>query len=412
MKNEKLEFGCGKAKLDFSNIIFPINGFSGIDDDLFARAIIFNSNQKILIISIEVPSLIAEVISEIKKEVSKEYSFKEQNIWISVTHSFCAPHITSKNIGTIDLLKKAVKKSVELAIQNYQEVRLGYSICELPVNVNRNIETPFGWWLGKNNAEFSNHDVRIIKVTASKSGQVLSILLNYDVQSSIMDKVENQNNQLQITPDLMGIVCKKIEDCYNDSIITLFLLGAAGDQVPIFQGRKTIISNENLLYKSNYQQGRKYLERLSSYFANSIYSKMNQIKVEESTTIKLFRKVALCNQKIMPVPTKELQPTTAFDFTLTKEKIEVEIEAILIGDILLIATKPELNSAFGKQILQKSPTEKTMLCTMINGGMKYLPEELDFKRITYTAMNTKLAQGSSEQFYHSLLELYSEIEIK
>jgi len=139
---------------------------------------------------------------------------------------------------------------------------------------------------------------------------------------------------------------------------------------------------------------------------------MNQITVEESNTIKLFRKVALCNQKIMPVPTKELQPTTAFDFTLTKEKIEVEIEAILIGDILLIATKPELNSAFGKEILQKSPTEKTMLCTMINGGMKYLPEELDFKRITYTAMNTKLAQGSSQQFYHSLLELYSEIEIK
>ena len=410
MKNKKLEFGCGKAKLDFSNIIFPINGFSGIDDDLFARAIIFNSNQKILIISVEVPSLTAEVISEIKKEISKEYSFKEQNIWISVTHSFCAPHVTSKYIGTIEMVKKAIKESVELAIQNYQEVRLGYSICELPINVNRNIETPFGWWLGKNNDEFSNHDVRIIKVAASKSGEVLSILLNYDIQSSIMDKVENENKQLQITPDLMGIVCKKIEDCYNDTIITLFLLGAAGDQVPISQARTAIISKENLLYKSNYKQGRKYLERLSRYFANTIYSKMNLIKVEESNTIRLFRKVAICNQKIMPVPTKELQPTTVFDFTLTKKKIEVEIEAISIGDILLIATKPELNSAFGKQILQKSPTEKTMLCTMINGGIKYLPEELDFKRITYTAMNTKLAQGSSEQFYHSLLELYREIK--
>ncbi len=37
-----------------------------------------------------------------------------------------------------------------------------------------------------------------------------------------------------------------------------------------------------------------------------------------------------------------------------------------------------------------------MLMTMVNGGMKYLPDAASYEKITYAAMNSYGAKGSAE----------------
>lgn len=410
MKYKELLFGCGKAKIDFSGIGFPYYGFSGIDDDLYARSFIFKSNQLILMISVELPSLNTEAVSRLKKEICKKYEMQEYCVWIGVTHTFCAPHVTSKYKGVYEMVSTAIFESVNAAIKNCQEACLGYITMNSSININRNVDTPFGWWLGHNPKEYSNKQARILKIVAAKSNETLGILINYDIQSAIMDQVQNSHQQLQITSDLMGKVCSKMEKFYDQKVVTMFLLGAAGDQAPISQGRKTIITNNGLQYQYEYEKGRDILDQLSTRFMDTLLAKINTAEIVKTREIQVLCRVAECNEKVMPLQTKEMKPSLFYDFSLTGRKLEIEIEGILLGEVLLLGTKVELNSSFGKQIMDALPIKRIMLCTMINGAKKYLPQQLDYKRVTYVAMNSSFGEGSSESFYNTVLELYKEIE--
>nr|WP_239650402.1 hypothetical protein [Oenococcus oeni] len=70
----------------------------------------------------------------------------------------------------------------------------------------------------------------------------------------------------------------------------------------------------------------------------------------------------------------------------------------------MIGTMPELNSSFGQKLREKFNNQNTFVCTLVNGAMKYLPEDVDFIRRTYTAMNTRLGQGSDRLFLDQIVK--------
>ena len=54
------------------------------------------------------------------------------------------------------------------------------------MNVNRDIETPAGWWLGSNPRGFADHTMPVLAIRDA-GGEYVAVLATADVQSSVLD---------------------------------------------------------------------------------------------------------------------------------------------------------------------------------------------------------------------------------
>ena len=75
---------------------------------------------------------------------------------------------------------------------------------------------------------------------------------------------------------------------------------------------------------------------------------------------------------------------------------EVEVEALKLGQLVFVGVKPELNCLTAQAIKKASPYKETLLCTLINGGAKYMADYASYERYTYEAMNSPFGKGAAE----------------
>ena len=100
---------------------------------------------------------------------------------------FSSPHIHEKDIEVRDYLyskfDEALRNSIQMAIQNRSICTIEYGVGQCFINVNRNVETKEGYWIGQNNAGYSNRDVRVLLI--KKENQCIANIINYDLQCSV-----------------------------------------------------------------------------------------------------------------------------------------------------------------------------------------------------------------------------------
>lgn len=375
--------GAGKSEIVLTDEIFPVDHFIGRHDRLFGRAIIIESNQVFVLISLDVTSLQNYAVEAIKKRISEIYLVPSEHIFISVTHTFSAPHTRSlgaleqadqkvrdKNQVYLKLILEAVTNAMQEAKQTMQPVSLSCHLAYADCNINRDIEGKEGYWLGQNPEGYSNKTIPLIKLLTD-SGKLLAVIYSVDVQSSIIEKAET----FTVSSDLIGLTSQKIEtacDC-----IALFLLGSAADQTPR-------ISEASF----------KVLEELSSQLAAEIVSHLEKdgIVVEGDSRIERLT-VKVKGQEIPDM--RMLKPTRNYQFIPSIDR-EVEVSILTLGELALVMMKPEITSITGQQIKEQSPYLITLAATMINGGQKYMADEQSYQNFTYEALNSMFACGSAE----------------
>lgn len=137
---------------------------------------------------------------------------------------------------------------------------------------------------------------------------------------------------------------------------------------------------------------------------------MSITEYQNDAKVSVWNECVRCPEQEMLRSTKDIRPELQYSFNLTGEYVDITIEAIQIGEVILVGTQPELNSGYGALLKSYSSGENILIMTMVNGGAKYLPEEKDYERITYTAMNTQLGRGASEIVKQRIASLFKEIE--
>ena len=68
--------------------------------------------------------------------------------------------------------------------------------------------------------------------------------------------------------------------------------------------------------------------------------------------------------------------------------------------------KAEITAA---ELAEKSPCEKTILISMINGGQKYMPDAKSYARITWEAQNSMMMPGAAEAWVNRVVEILHEM---
>ncbi|NLV98178.1 MAG: hypothetical protein GX034_00065 [Clostridiaceae bacterium] len=413
-----LKAGAGRSEIFFPEDFFPVEGFSTLCSPLYARTAVLHDEKKIAILSLELTSLPQEEVDELKKILSEETMVKEANCFICVTHTFSAPHIMPDKIlkssearnkkGALQrAIYTAARESARKAMMNIALVlpKLGQSECH--VNINRDFETPDGWWVSNCGTGPSDKTLTAICME-TEAGKPSLILIHYSVQSSVLDDSRLPDGGKAVSSDLAGVACATLEEQYPGAIV-MFLLGAAGDQAPVEKAKTLYLADDGSLEEKDIgAEGLNICRELGLKMAESSRLAIEAAMPLKDTVIKYISHDFFVPSKQMKRNLHELIPTRTYEYKPDGQK-QISIEALSIGPVALLCVKPELNCVTAMEIVEKAPFEVTLVLTMVNGGAKYMADASSYERITYEAMNSPFALGAAEILSEESLKLLSNL---
>lgn len=415
---DKLKAGAGAGTIHFPAEMFPIEGFCGIHDDPHARILLLESGKRAAIVSLELVMLPDTQIGKIQKLVGECCGVRPEDVFVHLTHAITTPHdprmmpphMRPDNAETVGRLHEAavlvaVKAAAEQAAESIMEVSASLAKGESAVNANRDVETPFGWWIGAVGSGPVNRDLRVLEFS-DRQGRPVALLLSYALKTCAVDNSQMEENKRLISSDAAGRCCTLLEEKYG--VPVLFLMSAAANQVP----RQTAWYDEITpggevgTVDRGVEYGLRLVSELGGELAEDAASALQSVEVispqaEIKTAASSFPWPALSRIS--------RQPRRGLDWPLTGQDTDVPVHVMALGSMAFVFGKAEMNPPTEAELLAGSPYPHTFLVTMTNGGMKYMPEAAAYDACTWEAQSASVARGGAEKFVEAALGLLREL---
>lgn len=394
-----MKAGAGKARINLDGVL-PFDGFDVELDSLWVRAVLVEAVNRSCIVSVEATSLRADVVEPLRALVAREASCVPELVWVTVTHTFSSPHVRTpehladdgereKNALLRARLEEATRAAVRRASEALSEAELlvgrGVTAC----NVNRDVETPAGWWLGHNPHGYSDKSLQSICLRRIDTGEPIALLFAADVQSSVLDKARDAQGNRVVSGDLAGRASAAAEQSLP-GCVALFLTGAAADQAPARQAVTVTVDAAGNVAQRDRGNGQELLDMLGERFADELLDTLaHATPVSCGTVSGDVQAVRLPGQQRGDF--HSLRPQRAYTYAPANDE-EASVIILRWGEVLLVGTEPELSSSFGTQV--RALASHVVLATLVNGAKKYLPTLDAYDRVTYEALNSSFGRGA------------------
>ena len=192
-----MKAGAGKAEIVLADSYLELEDFAVIHRTLNARALVLESEDTAVLLSLELTSLPEEEVQNLKEAIAERFKLKKDLIWVCVTHTFSAPHFLPdfrlKGPEQLALKEKfreevtgAAMKAVSKAFRTLQPAKAGVGTGFCEVNRNRDVELEDGWWIGEEGMGLTDRQVCVLRFD-SMEDRTIALLFHYAVQSSVMD---------------------------------------------------------------------------------------------------------------------------------------------------------------------------------------------------------------------------------
>ena len=379
MEAQELLAGAGKARIGLDGVL-PYDGFTMERHPLCARALVLEcASGRICIVNLELTSIAPALQARLEDAVEAACGCRPPYAWIVPTHTFSAPHVRTpehlksngereRNERYLAAIVNAVERAVAEAMGGMMPARIECAQGSCPVNVNRDVETPAGWWLGDNDEGFSDHAMPIV-LMVDAGGGIIAVVAAADVQSSVLDKSRTSEGERVVSGDLFGFAAGMVER--DRGGVCLMLTGAAGDQAPRERAvTVTFDAAGTLAQEDAHEDGYRMLHQQGSALGRAIVQALD---------------AAHTGYSFVPAGT-----------------VSTRVSFLGLGDMRLVGVEPEVASSFGAAVRQAHPG-RVLLATLVNGGAKYLPAPGAYQKITYEAMNSGFAQGAHEHLLDTIL---------
>jgi len=400
----ELSAGAGKAAIAIPASVFPVDGFTGVHDALQARVLLLASGPKrIAITVVDQTSISGESVRQIQDIVSQATGAASEDILVCASHTFSAPHVlppehqaaadAAPGAALQRAIAEAVRRAATEARQGLRPARMGFGLGSSSVNVNRDVRTAAGWWLGANDSGVSDKSLGIVRFD-DLDGHPFALLMNYAVQSSVMDAARMSDGGLRVSADLAGAATREVEQRFGGGLVSLFLVGAAGDQAPYLSANRHALDGKGNDSRIDlHEAGYPLLELQGERLGGAAVDTGKQIRADQAApTLRLVRaSVTVAAQASSP----PAHPVLHYRFT-PDGTADVPVWLLQIGDTVLVGVQAELSSQTGLDLKRRSPYPHTLILTMVNGAAKYLPDAASFDRISYEAMSSRYAAGAAE----------------
>ncbi|SFO33525.1 neutral/alkaline non-lysosomal ceramidase N-terminal domain-containing protein [Sphingomonas sp. OK281] len=416
----RLMAGAGKSVIEITPAMLPIDGFGQIHDPLAARVVVVdNGVTRLAIVVVDQTSIFDQAVTEMRDSVAKIARTGADNVFVIASHTFSAPHMVSPDHlppgmtmsvaqasasrAYRDAVTTAVAQAAADAVKGLREARIGFANGQSDVNVNRNVPSADGSWLGANDAGPSDKELAVLRLEAPDR-RPIAVLMNYAVQSAIMDHSIGSDGTKGVTADLGGAAARQVEGQY-DGAVALFLTGAAGDQAPGYTARRNVYDKDGHFRGEDLGdkawtlvdlQGERLGQEAIRLTEGAAASSSSPVLRTLSGTVPLDRQER-------PRNLGDIRPSRSYLFK-PAGTVEAPWFLMQIGDTAIVGVQAELSAITGKYIRDHSPFCHTMVVTMVNGAAKYMPDAASYKAITYQAMNAQFGPGAAETFASAIHE--------
>ena len=413
---DELHVGAGKAELKIPKPVYEAEGYANIHDPLYVRVVLAKARKKSLaIVVFDLTSINdSDVFTQLRSAITKVSGIPGKDTVFSVTHMFSGPHVngapmpgqtaTPDEGKWISNIVAATTAATKDAVKGMKKARVGYGTGRCGVNINRNLLTNEGWYLGPNSEGPSDKTVEVARFD-DEAGDPIAILTNYSVQSSVMgasgmgpnsSTSGNSKYPYQVTADLAGANAAWVEGQY-DGVVAPFLCGATGDQQPIFRSLELLINKELVTSTEDAGAAGFLLLKVQGQLLG-----MEVVRVAESIDTKPTSDLHLVATSItVPILGRRTTPNAPTKAHLTYPPdgtAPLLVWVFRIGDGVFAGTPPELSTPTLEKIRKNSPFEHTFVMGMFEGGAKSMPDRWNFKHATYAAQDANWAPGDAEKY--------------
>ena len=329
-----------------------------------------------------------------------------ENAIVCAAHSFSSPHVfpadhtppdmRDKSAALANAISTAVRTAAQQAVSTRQPARAGFAAGTSRVGVNRDVPTPNGWWLGGNDAGFTDPTLGVLRVD-STAGKPIAVLMNLGVQSSVLDFATDSQGHREISSDMAGAGTRYVEDHYGNGAVSLFLEGAAADQAAILQGNHHVVHADGTVSRVSVgDAGFAISDLLGERLGQDAVAASDSAKLADVASIQIVRRtVSVTSQTGTTVGPPPQGPISSVEFK-PADKTDVPVVLMRIGDTVIVGVREELSASTGAWIRSHSPFPHTLVVTMVDGAAKYMPAADAYDRITYEARSSRYFKGSAE----------------
>lgn len=422
--------GAGSAEIRFPKEIFPIEGFIGVHDHPHIRVLVMESGIRVAIAAAELVNVSGEGLENIRSIVSRITETEPSHVLVHITHAITTPHIPrdpdAVNNGPrnehmdeippelarkqrtlfLAVLKKAAAEAAAQAAASFTDARLGCGFGESDVNINRDIETPAGWWVNLNAGGYSDKQMSILRIETA-AGNPLAFVVNYALKPCAIDNSQRREAKRLISSDVPGLASTLVEA--QTGAVCLYIMGAAGDQVPRKMALLDTVDTDGKVSSTDFgvEYGLKIVDTLGHELAEDICSAVKQISCSRcSSEIRVSSAKVTCTTK----QRMEMAPRRKAAY-IPGDDICINSQLFTLGEAAFVSAKPEINSITGSQLKERSPFQVTFLLTMTNGEMKYMPDQASYERISWEAQSSMLMPGSAEAWLDAVTEALHKMSI-
>ncbi|MGN0978445.1 MAG: hypothetical protein ACI4PH_10365 [Faecousia sp.] len=423
----KLFAGAGCGTIHFPDALFPIEGFCGVHDAPAARVLVIECGKKAALVSLELVMLPPEFVDRVKAIVAGHTGAKKENIWVHTTHAITTPHAPHAPIGMggvplevspadrknldqkirlySDAVMTAVTEAAEAAAKSCRPASLGIGRCESHISVNRDIETPFGWWIGLNPGGKTDPMVSLLRLD-DETGNCIGVVMACGLKPCAIDNSQMAEGRRLVSSDVPGLACRLIEAELNAPCF--FFMGAAGDQVPREQALLEEVLEDGSVKTTDLgvEAGLAMVERLGRELAQDILPEVKGISCNmETPSIAVGMTYITWGGK----ERRSMQPRKIADFVRERD-VTIDGRIMTIGDVALVGLKPEINCITGEQLRKASPYPHTIAVAMIDGGQKYMPDAESYRKITWESQSSMMMPGAAEAWVEAVVATLTEMK--
>jgi neutral ceramidase len=364
--------------------------FAGVHDPIFLRALVVaNDNTMAAIMAADLVEF--GDTEDIRKQIEKSIGIPADHVFLSATHNHNAPRAGKATRGAkarpggpatekyTEFVYDHIIEALQEAKAALKPARVGVGKGTVDVNTNRDLYTPQGWILGTNPDGPSDKTLWIIKFETI-SGEPIAILMNYAVHSVAI----GSENRL-VTGDLAGAAERYIEEYYQDKVVALWTIGAAGDQNPKYLDWNSAMEN-----RGNEGIGYAMMEVLGHMVGAEALRVASHIeRMASEVRIEVEQKIIACPMRI-PGQTKSDPMAQKVD------SINILLGLLLINHMAITSVSGEVVTEIYRRLRKVSPFSNTIMMTMTNDRIGYIVNDAAYDLPLFEVKGTPLERGYAE----------------